>query len=45
LGYSGQFDVAMKIASETWPVDQSGFLVFKDKFTQALQDSLYWKYF
>ena len=45
LSYSGQFDLAMKIASETWPSDKPGFLVFKNKFTQALQDSLYWTYF
>lgn len=45
LSYSGQFDLAMKIASEVWPADKPGLLAFKDKFTQALHDSLYWKSF
>jgi hypothetical protein len=45
LSYSGQFDLAMKIASETWPADRLSFLIFQNKFTQALRHSLYWKSF
>ena len=43
LSYSGHFDFAMKLASETWPTDKPGLLDFKNKFTKALYDSLYWK--
>jgi hypothetical protein len=43
LSYSGQFDFAMKMASEIWPPDKPGLLEFKNKFTKALQESLYWK--
>lgn len=45
LSYSGHFELAMKIASEEWPSEKPGLLKFKEKFTQALHDSLYWKDF
>lgn len=45
LSYSGQLNLAMKIATETWPSNKPGLIDFKHKFTQALQDSLYWKDF
>lgn len=45
LSYSGHFDLALRLADETWPAKKSGLTKFKDEFSKALHDSLYWKKF
>lgn len=45
LSYSGHLELALKTANEVWPVEKPGLLKFKQDFTGALQDSLYWKNF
>ena len=43
LSYSGQFELALKMASEVWPPQKPGFELFKNDFKKALQDSPYWQ--
>ncbi|MBK7890111.1 MAG: hypothetical protein IPJ84_04465 [Bdellovibrionales bacterium] len=43
LSYSGHFKLALQVADETWPVGKPGLEKFKSEFSQALQNSQYWK--
>jgi len=43
LSYSGHFNFALKFADEVWPKEKPGLDKFKSEFSQALQNSLYWK--
>lgn len=43
LSYSGHFSLALKLADETWPARKSGLEKFKDEFSKALHESLYWR--
>lgn len=43
LSYSGHFKLALQVADETWPVEKPGLAKFKSEFSQALQNSQYWK--
>jgi hypothetical protein len=45
LSYSGHFKLALSLADETWPAEKPGLEKFKNEFSQALHDSLYWKEF
>jgi hypothetical protein len=45
LSYSGYKELALKIADETWPHDRSDLIKFKNEFSQALRDSIYWREF
>ncbi len=45
LSYSGHYQQALKFASDAWPKDKSGLEKFKDEFSQALKESLYWRDF
>jgi len=45
LSYSGHLDLAMKIATEVWPLKKPGLAQFKKDFAEALNDSFYWKSF
>jgi len=45
LSYAGHFELALKMVDEVWPEKKPGLSKFKEDFTQALQESLYWKYF
>lgn len=45
LSYSGHFKLALQLADETWPSEKPGLEKFKNEFSQALQDSRYWKEF
>ncbi len=43
LSYSGHFKLALRMTDETWPVEKPGLEKFKNEFSQALQNSPYWK--
>jgi hypothetical protein len=43
LSYSGNFNLALKLADETWPAEKQGLEKFKDEFSRALHESPYWK--
>jgi hypothetical protein len=43
LSYTGHFDLALKVADETWPPDMPGLEKFKSDFREALDSSIYWK--
>lgn len=45
LSYSGHFNFALKFVDEVWPKEKYGLEKFKSEFSQALQDSAYWKEF
>lgn len=43
LSYSGHFKLALKLANEVWPVEKPGLMKFKNEFSEALHESIYWK--
>lgn len=45
LSYSGHFKLALQFADEVWPTEKPDLVKFKNEFTQALRNSLYWKDF
>ena len=45
LSYSGHFKLALQLADKVWPAEKSGLEKFKNEFSQALRNSLYWKEF
>jgi hypothetical protein len=43
LSYAGKKDLAMDISNEVWPSKKPGLTKFKKEFTQALNNSEYWR--
>lgn len=45
LSYSGYKQLALQIASDTWPEERKDLKKFKSEFLDALSQSIYWKEF
>ncbi|MBC7466240.1 MAG: hypothetical protein H7256_09625 [Bdellovibrio sp.] len=43
LSYTGHFNLALKLADEVWPSGKPGLAKFKNEFSEALHESIYWK--
>jgi hypothetical protein len=44
LSYSGHFELAKKMANDVWPTNKPGLSKFLEEFSNALNESLYWKH-
>jgi hypothetical protein len=45
MSYTGNIELALKIAEESWPKSHSDFLKFKKQFISILNESQYWRKF